>query len=89
MPNSTTIAEAVTAVSGPGVGNGDPAGGIGNAEGIVGAAEGGFKNLGHDSGPCLPGESADAQESQDAPDAWTEATEPRLIPKIFPVYAFI
>jgi hypothetical protein len=90
MPNSTTIAEAVTALSGPGVSSGDAAGGTGNAEGVVGAAEGGgFKDLGHDSAPCWPVENADPEDDQDAHGAWTETTEPRLIPKIFPVYAFI
>lgn len=89
MPNSTTTAEAVNALSGPGVGSGDAAGGTGNAEGMVGNAEGGYKNLGQDFGPSWPAESTDAKDGQDAQDAWTETAGPRLIPRIFPVYAFI
>lgn len=82
MPNSTTMAEAVTALSGPGIGSGDAAGGAGNAEG-------GFQNPPPDSRPCWATESNDAKDGQSAEHTWVETAEPRLIPKIFPVYAFI
>jgi hypothetical protein len=81
MPYSTTIAEAVTA----GSGSEDASG----AAGGVRSADVGCTDAVQDSGPIWLAENSDAKDGKDAPDTWTETTEPALIPKVFPVYAFI
>jgi hypothetical protein len=88
MPYSTTIAEAVTAGSGSEDASG-AAGGVGNAAGGVRSADVGCTDAVQDSGPIWLAENSDAKDGKDAPDTWTETTEPALIPKVFPVYAFI
>jgi hypothetical protein len=87
MPHSTIIAETVTAGPGPEDADRGAAGGIRNAEGGVRSA--GFTDPGRNFGPYLPAENPDAKDGQDAQYTWTETTEPALIPKFFPVYAFI
>lgn len=89
MPYSTTIAEAVTAGPGSEDATGSAAGGLGKAAGGVRSAEVGSRDAVQDSGPFRLAENPDAREGQDAPGTWTETTEPALIPKVFPVYAFI
>jgi hypothetical protein len=87
MPHSTIIAETVTAGPVPEDAFRGAAGGIRNAEGGVRSA--GFTDAGQNSGPYLPAENPDAKDGQDAQYTWTETMEPALIPKFFPVYAFI
>lgn len=89
MPNSTTIAETVTAGSGPADATGSAAGGIGNIKDDVGSAEGGIRDSVQNSGPHRLAGYPDPKDDQGAQETWAEPTEPRLIPKIFPVYAFI
>ena len=71
MPNSTTIAETITA-------------GPGYKASVGDSIENSTRNSGMDR---LEG-CADPECDQGPEDACTEANEP-LIPRIFPVYAFI
>jgi hypothetical protein len=87
MPHSTTIAETVTAGFGSEDANRSVADGIRNAEGGVRSA--GSTDPGQNPGPYWSGGSPDQNADRDARDMRTEMTEPPLIPKIFPVYAFI
>ena len=87
MPHSTIIAETVTAGPGPEDADRSAAGGIRNAEGGVRSA--GFTDPGQDSGALWLAENPDAKDGKDAPATWAETTEPAMIPKVFPVYAFI
>lgn len=80
MPNSTTIAETVTA--------GSAAEGIGGSEGTVGPTEGGIGAV-QNCGPDWLAISPDPKDDQATQDTSTAMTEPSLIPRIFPVYAFI
>lgn len=89
MPYSTTLAEAVTAGRGSEDATGRAAGGVGKAAGGVRSAEAGSTDAVRDSGPFWLAENPDAKDGRDAPATWTETTEPALIPKVFPVYAFI
>jgi hypothetical protein len=88
MPHSTTIAETVTARFGSEDATGSAVGGIGKAAGGIRSTDGGSDAV-QDSGPFRLVENPDAKDGQDASDTWTETTEPALIPKFFPVYAFI
>jgi hypothetical protein len=87
MPHSTIIAETVTAGPGPEDADRSAAGGIRNAEGGVRSA--GFTDPGQNSGTHCPAGSPEPNDGQDAAETWTGTTEPALIPKFFPVYAFI
>ena len=66
-----------------------------NASGssLSSVARSGSTDAAHESAPYWLGENPEAKggvkDGQDAQDTWTEMTGPALLPKVFPVYAFI